>query len=124
MIFKTSSAQGRIHDMTLIGDVEGKKCIIMDDMADTCGTLCTAANVILNNGGISVEAYCTHAVLSGGAEDKLYNSNIDKLYVTDTIDNKSIKRCPRIEVLSIAPLFAEAIKGIHEENSLKYLFDY
>ena len=127
MIYKHRSAPGEIHEMSLIGEVEGSKCIIMDDMADTCGTLIKATNVLLNNGAYSVEAYCTHAVLSGNALDALRDSNLDKLFVTDTIcksTSKDFVHHPKIEVLSIANLFGEAIQGIHEERSLSHLFDY
>lgn len=122
MIYKNRVVPGKIQEMVLIGNVEGKKCIIIDDMADTCGTLCTATSVLLNNGAVSVEAYCTHAVLSGKAIDNLYSSSINKLYVTDTIDNPTIKKSNKIEVLSMAPLFAKAVQGINEEQSLSNLF--
>lgn len=123
MIYKNRSAPGEIKEMHLIGDVKGKHCIIVDDMADTCGTLCKATNLVINRGAKSVEGYCTHAVLSGNSIKNLEMSTISKLYVTDTINNSKVTSTDKIEVISIANLFGEAIKGINEEISLSYLFD-
>ncbi len=123
MIYKQRTGPSEIGEMFLIGEVKGKNCIIADDMVDSGGTLVKAANVLLNNGAASVECYCTHPVLSGKAINTLERSSIGKLYVTDTICNTSIKLSSKIEVLSSATLFAEAIEGIHNEQSLSYLFD-
>ncbi len=123
MIYKNRTAPGEIAEMKLIGEVGGKNCIIIDDMADTCGTLAKAANLLDYYGATGVEAYCTHAVLSGDAVKNLSMSSIEKLYVTDTINNPEIHSAPVIEQLSASTLFAEAIKGIHNEESLSYLFD-
>lgn len=123
MIYKHRPAPGKIDEMKLIGEIKGKTCIIVDDMVDSGGTLIKAANILLGNGANSVECYCTHAVLSGHAVEKLLSSSIKKLYVTDTINNPKTKLTSNIEVLSAAPLFAEAIAGINKEVSLSYLFD-
>lgn len=124
MIYKNRTEPGTIAEMKLIGEVKSKNCIIIDDMADSCGTLCKASNLLDYYGAKSVEAYCTHAVLSGNAIKNLERSVISTLYVTDTIDRSSILRSAHnISVLSSAKLFAEAVKGINSENSLSYLFD-
>jgi len=123
MIYKNRSAPGEIKEMNLIGEVEAKSCIIIDDMADSCGTICKATDLVMTYGATSVEAYCTHPILSGVAIDTLNSSDLKKLYVTDTIDNPRVRDTNKIFVLSAAELFAEAIKGIHSEHSLSYLFD-
>ena len=130
MIYKHRTAPGEIGEMMLIGEVEGKNCIIIDDMADTCGTLCRATEVLIDSGAKQVEACCTHAILSGGAFKNLNDSKLKNLYVTDTIDNtilnkyRMVGQAKNIQTLSISNLFAEAINGIHNEQSLSYLFDY
>ena len=130
MIYKHRTAPGEIGEMQLIGDVKDKTCIIIDDMADTCNTLCRATDVLVDNGASKVKAFCTHSVLSGKAFKNLNDSDLKKLYVTDTIDNKNLNKykivgsAKNIEILSLAPLFAEAISRIHSEQSLSYLFDY
>jgi ribose-phosphate pyrophosphokinase len=130
MIYKHRTAPGEIGEMMLIGNVEGKNCIIIDDMADTCGTLCRATEVLINNDAKQVEACCTHAILSGSAFENLDKSKLKNLYVTDTINNKQLNGYKEVDlyenikILSIASLFAEAINGIHHEQSLSYLFDY
>jgi ribose-phosphate pyrophosphokinase len=123
MIYKNRSGPGEIKEMNLIGDVTDKNCIIVDDMADTCGTLCKATDLVLNYGAASVEAYCTHAILSGAAIDTLNKSELRKLYLTDTVYNPRTQDTNKIFILSAAELFAEAISGIHSEKSLSYLFD-
>lgn len=123
MIYKHRTAPSEIGEMFLIGDVAEKHCIIVDDMVDSGGTLVKAANLLTSYKASSVECYCTHPVLSGSAFDKIDRSFIEKLYVTDTINNLGIRMSSRIGVLSAASLFAEAINGIHNEKSLSYLFD-
>lgn len=123
MIYKNRSAPGKIKEMNLIGEVKGKHCIIIDDMVDSAGTLCKACNLIISNKALSVEAYCTHAIFSGKAEYNISLSELNKIFVTDTIENSFAKMSSRVEILPTAFLFAEAIKGIHEEKSLSYLFD-
>ncbi|MCS7203759.1 MAG: ribose-phosphate pyrophosphokinase [Thermodesulfovibrio sp.] len=109
--------------MHVIGDVKDKDALIIDDMIDTAGTVVQAAEALKDKGARRVFAACTHAVLSGGAIEKLNNSFLEKLIVTDTIpigDKK--ERCPIIEVLTVAHLLGEAIKRIHEETSISSLF--
>ena len=102
---------------------EGKNTIILDDMIDTAGTITQAASALKEKGARKVLAACTHAVLSGPAIDRINNSVIEELIVTNTIqlDSKQ-EKCKKLTVLSIAPLLAEAIKGIHEESSISSLF--
>jgi ribose-phosphate pyrophosphokinase len=109
--------------MNVIGNVEGKVAIIVDDLVDTAGTLCKAASALKAKGATKVYACCTHPVLSGPAIDRLNDSVIEKLLVSDTIMLQEEKKaCPIIETVSSAPLFGEAIKAIHENLSISRLF--
>lgn len=109
--------------MNVIGDVKGKDTIILDDMIDTGGTTIQAATALKDKGAKRVVAACTHAVLSGTAVEKLNDSVIEELIVTNTIPlNNKKEKCKKITVLSIAPLIGEAIKRIHEESSISSLF--
>ncbi|HBG92914.1 MAG: phosphoribosylpyrophosphate synthetase [Nitrospirae bacterium GWF2_44_13] len=109
--------------MNVIGDVKGKNTIILDDMIDTAGTIAQAAIALKEKGADRVLVACTHAVLSGPAIDRINNSVIEELIVTNTIrlDSKQ-EKCKKLTVLSIAPLLGEAIKRIHEESSISSLF--
>lgn len=107
----------------IIGDVEGRSCVIVDDLVDTAGTLCNAASALKSNGAIKVVAYCTHAVLSGPAVTNIENSDLDELVVTDTIPLRAeARRCERIRVLSIAELLAETMHRVSIEESVSSLF--
>ncbi len=109
--------------MNVIGEVEKKDTIILDDMIDTGGTIIQAADALTKKGARQVVAACTHAVLSGSAIEKVNNSAIKELIVTNTIPFDSKKeQCKKLTVLSIAPLLGEAIKRIHEESSVSSLF--
>jgi ribose-phosphate pyrophosphokinase len=109
--------------MNIIGDVEGKTCIIVDDMVDTAGTLCQAAAALKDHGAQAVYAYCTHPVLSGNAIDNLNNSVINQLIVTDTIPlSPEAMACERIRVVSVAWMLAETIRRIHFEESVSSLY--
>ncbi len=109
--------------MNIIGDVQGRTCLIMDDMVDTANTLCEAANALKANGARRVVAYCTHAVLSGSAVERVSNSALDELVVTDTIPLRDdAKASPRIRQLSVANLMAETIRRISDEDSVSSLF--
>lgn len=109
--------------MHIIGDVKGKTCIIVDDMVDTAGTLCAAANALIQHGASSVFAYCTHPVLSGKAVENLNNSVINKLIVTDTIQlSDAVKGCDRVRQVSISKLLGETIRRIHLEESVSSLY--
>jgi ribose-phosphate pyrophosphokinase len=109
--------------MNIIGEVDGRTCVIMDDMVDTAGTLCKAAEVLKDRGAKKVLAYCTHAVLSGGAVQKIEASVLDELVVTNTIALRDDARaCPKIRQLSVAELLAETIRRINTEDSVSSLF--
>jgi len=109
--------------MNVIGEVKGRTCVIMDDMVDTAGTLCKAAEVLKEEGATRVVAYCTHAVLSGGAVGRIAGSALDELVVTDTIPlTDEARACKRIRVLSVAGLLAETILRIFTEDSVSSLF--
>ena len=109
--------------MNVIGDVKGRETIILDDLIDTAGTTTQAASALKEKGAKKVLAACTHAVLSGPAIDRINNSVIEELIVTNTIPLDSKKeKCKKLKVLSIAPLLGEAIKRIHEESSISSLF--
>jgi len=109
--------------MNIIGDVNGRTCVIMDDMVDTAGTLCKAAQALKDNGAKKVVAYCTHAVLSGSAVPRITESEIDELVVTDTVPlAHDAAACPRIRQISIAGLLAETMLRISNEASVSSLF--
>ncbi len=109
--------------MNIIGDVQDRTCLIMDDMVDTANTLCEAAQALKNNGAKRVLAYCTHAVLSGSAVERINNSALDELVVTDTIPLRDDARSSqRIRQLSVAELMAETIRRISDEDSVSSLF--
>jgi ribose-phosphate pyrophosphokinase len=109
--------------MNVIGDVDGRTCIIADDIVDTAGTLCQAAEALKNRGATKVIAYITHAVLSGSAVERISGSALDRLYVTDTIPlSQAARKCPRIEALSLDRLLAEAIRRVSNEESISAMF--
>jgi len=109
--------------MHIIGDVQGRSCVLVDDMCDTAGTLCSAANALKDAGAERVVAYCTHPVLSGPAVENIEGSALDELVVTDTIPlDEHAARCPRIRQLSIAELLAESIRRVSGEESIGSLF--
>ena len=109
--------------MNVIGEVKGRTCVIMDDMVDTAGTLCKAAEVLKMEGAVKVVAYCTHAVLSGDAVKRIAASDMDELVVTDTIPLRAdALACKKIRSLSVAGLLAETILRIYTEDSVSSLF--
>lgn len=109
-----------IAGMTVIGDVEGKDVILVDDLADTAGTLCKAADALLKKGANKVKAICTHAVLSGKAYENIANSALSEMIVTDTVPLK--QESDKIKVLETGQLFARAIRNTHEHKSIAALF--
>ena len=111
-----------IAGMTVIGDVIGADVILVDDLIDTAGTLCRAADIIIEKGARSVRALCTHPVLSGKAIQNIENSKLDELIVCDTIPLFEKENCSKIKVLSVAKLFARAIRNTHEHRSISALF--
>lgn len=110
--------------MNLIGEVDGRTCILVDDMVDTAGTLCAAAGALKARGAIKVVAYCTHAVLSGKALDNIRHSELDELVVTDTIPlSAEAASISKIRQLTMADLLAESIRRVSNEESISALFD-
>lgn len=109
--------------MNVIGEIEGKDVILVDDIIDTAGSMTKAAEVLKEFGAKRVFACCSHAVLSGPAIERIENSVIEKLVVTDTIPLSEEKKIDKIEVVSVAPIFAQAIKRIYEHESVSILFD-
>ena len=109
--------------MNIIGDIEGKNCIIMDDMIDTAGTICNAAKAIKDLGAKTVYAGATHAVLSGPAVDRIANSVFEEMVLLNTIPLPEEKKLPIMTVISVAPIFAEAMTRVHNNGSVSALFD-
>lgn len=110
--------------MNLIGEVDGRTCLLVDDMVDTAGTLCKAADALKERGATKVVAYCTHAVLSGGALENIRNSQLDELVITDTIPlSDEARNIDKIRQLTIADLLAESIRRVSNEESISALFD-
>ncbi len=109
--------------MNIIGEVEGKNGVLVDDLVDTAGTLCKAAKALKEHGAVSVSAYCTHPVLSGNAVENISNSMLDELVVTDTIPlSDAAHHCKRIRQVSIATMLAETIRRIHYEESVSEMY--
>ena len=109
--------------MHIIGDVRDRNCLIVDDLIDTAGTLVKGAEALLKHGATSVSACATHAVLSGQAVERIENSELKEVVVTNSIPlSEPARQCGRIQALSVAPLLARAIQSIHEETSVSTLF--
>jgi ribose-phosphate pyrophosphokinase len=109
--------------MNIIGEVSGRTCVIVDDMVDTANTLCEAASALKKEGAKKVIAYCTHAVLSGPALERITNSALDSIVVTDTIPlTEAGRNCSKIRVLTVAGLLAETMRRISAEDSVSSLF--
>lgn len=122
IIDKRREAPGVSQVMNLIGDVQGKRAIIVDDMIDTAGTLCNAAEAVQKHGALEVHALATHGVFSGEALHRIRNSVLTKVWVTDTIDQSASRVSDKVQVVSMAPLLAKAIRCIHQGDSLSGLF--
>lgn len=124
IIYKRRSAPNVAHVLCVIGDVQDRHCLIVDDMVDTAGTLCNAAAALKNNGARSVRACCVHAVLSGPAVERIGNSCIEELVITNSIELPEERRqaLPCITQLSCANIIAETIQRIHREESVSTLF--
>ena len=124
IVDKRRERPGESEVMNIIGEVEGRFCILIDDIVDSAGTLCNAAAALKSAGAAGVVAYCTHGVLSGGAVARVEASALEELVITDSIGNHDvIAEAKRIRHLTIAPLVAEAIKRIADEASVSSLFD-
>jgi len=111
-----------VEAVGVMGDVEGRRCVLVDDMIDTAGTICAAADILMDNGASDVWCIATHGILSGPAIDRLKNSKLSKVVITDTLPIDSTKQFDKLEVLSIAPLIADAIRAVFEDASVSELF--
>ncbi len=124
IVDKRREKAGEIAEMTVIGNVEGKKCIIVDDICDTAGTLCKAAEILIENGASEVHSYITHGVLSGPAVERIKNSVMKSLVITDSIaPTEAVKATSNIRIVPTAPMFAQAILNIWNGTSVSSLFD-
>ena len=125
IIDKRRERAGQSEVMHIIGEVEGRNCIVADDIVDSAGTLCNAAQALMDAGAASVSAYITHGVLSGGAVSRVGSSPLKSLVITDSIQGTEAVRVSRnVRQLTIAPLIGEAINRISNEQSVSSLFDY
>jgi len=124
IVDKRREKAGQSEVMNIIGDVEGRACILIDDIVDSGGTLCNAADALIKNGATEVYAYCTHGVLSGKAVERIQNSSLKSMVVTDSIaPTPAQQACPNIRTITIAPLLGEAMRRINNEASVSSLFD-
>ena len=124
IIDKRRSGPNKSEVMHIIGEPSGKHCIIIDDIVDTAGTMCSAAKELKKSGAISVRAYITHPVLSGSAIENITNSSLDEVVVTDTIPlTEEGLRCKKIRVISLADMLAQAIKRVNVEESVSSMFE-
>ena len=124
IVDKRREKPGEVAEMTVIGDVTDKICLIVDDMCDTAGTLCKAAQVLLANGATEVHAYITHGVMSGPAVERVTNSVMKSLVLTDSIQpTEAVSNAPNIRILPTAPLFTQAILNIWHGTSVSSLFE-
>jgi ribose-phosphate pyrophosphokinase len=123
IIDKRRATANESEVMNIIGDVAGKCCIVPDDMIDTAGTLCNASQALKDAGAAKVKAYITHPVLSGSAIERISNSSIDELVVTNSIPlSPEAEKCSKIRVISLAPTIAECVRRLNNEESLSALF--
>ena len=124
IVDKRREKPGEIAEMTVIGDVKGRKCIIVDDICDTAGTLCKAAEVLIENGAAEVHSYITHGVLSGPAVERISNSVMKSLVITDSIQaTDPVAKASNIRIVPTAPIFAQAILNIWNGTSVSSLFE-
>ena len=124
IVDKRRSGPGESEVMNIIGDVQGRRCILFDDMVDSAGTLCNAAKALMDNGAAEVSAYISHGVLSGAATERVSKSALRELVITDSIEASDlVQACAKIRVVPCAPLIGEAIRRIANEESVSKLFD-
>ncbi len=123
IIDKRRAGPNQVEVMNLIGDVKDRNCILVDDMVDTAGTLCLAAEALKKNGAATVSAYCTHAILSGNAIERIQASALDDIVVTDTIPlHEGAKECSKIRQITLSQMLAQTIRRINEEESVSSMF--
>jgi len=124
IVDKRRERAGESEVMNIIGDVAGRSCILIDDIVDSGGTICNAADALLREGAREVCAYATHGVLSGGAIANIQNSKLKSMVITDTIAaTEDVRKCTNIRRITIAPLIGEAMRRINNEESVSSLFD-
>src|SRR5215468_1642977 len=124
IVDKRRERAGESEVMNIIGNVEGRTCLLIDDIVDSAGTLCNAAEALMSKGAKATYAYATHGVLSGGAVARIKNSALKAMVITDSIaPPEAVRTCPNIRVIQTAPLLGEAIRRIAEERSVSSLFD-
>jgi len=124
IVDKRRERAGESEVMNIIGNVDGRTCLLLDDIVDSGGTICNAAEALLNEGAMAVYAYATHGVLSGGAVARIRDSKLKSLVITDSIAaTEEISKCENIRRITIAPLLGEAIQRINHEQSVSSLFD-
>jgi ribose-phosphate pyrophosphokinase len=124
IIDKRRERAGVSEVMNVIGDVAGRDCILVDDLVDSGGTHCNAADALIEAGARSTSAYVTHGVLSGGAVARIASSPLETMVITDSIlATEAVRQSPNIRQITVAPLIAEAMRRIHEESSVSSLFD-
>jgi ribose-phosphate pyrophosphokinase len=125
IVDKRREKAGEVAEMTVIGDVSGKTCLIVDDICDTAGTLCKAAEVLIKAGAVEVHSYISHGVLSGQAIERVQNSVMKSLVITDSIEpTAAVRAAPNIRIVPTAPMFAQAILNIWNGTSVLSLFDH
>ena len=124
IVDKRRTGPGETEVLNIIGDVRGRRCVMFDDIVDSAGTLCNAAQALIDHGAEQVSAYVTHGVLSGAAAERVTKSVLKELVITDSIEPLDhIRKCKKVRQVSIAPLMGEAIRRIANEESVSKLFD-
>ena len=124
IVDKRRERAGESEVMNIIGDVDGRVCLLVDDIIDSGGTICNAAEALIANGAQEVCAYATHGVLSGGAVARIHHSKLKSMVITDSIAaTEEVRKCPNIRRISVAPLIGEAMRRINNEASVSSLFD-
>ena len=124
IVDKRRNKPGEVSEMTVIGEVKGKRCIIVDDICDTAGTLCKAADILLEQGAKEVHSYITHGVLSDPAIDRITHSSMKQLVITDSIElTEAAQKCKKIRAVPLAPVLSQAIMNIANGASISSLFD-
>lgn len=119
---RVKGVKNMVEAKDVVGDVNGRPCVLIDDMIDTAGTICSAAELLVERGASSVMAAATHGVFSGPAIDRLKNSVLDRVVITNTLPMPSEKQFDKLEVLSVAPLIADAIRAVFEDTSVSKIF--
>jgi ribose-phosphate pyrophosphokinase len=120
---RLSGQKNAVEVKDVVGDVDGRECVLIDDMVDTAGTICQAAELLVDRGATTVMAAATHGVFSGPAVDRLKNSVLDRIIVTDTLAIGPDKRFDKLEVLSVAPIIGDALRAVFEDTSVSRIFD-